>query len=214
MHQVKVVRIELSILCMAATPQRKKIKQTNSVWDIYKAKSEGIYNVLKTINDFTNYHKARVIRKHKISQSTQKNDQNYQSCTKIVHRNHIHSLDRSMKQHTFTNTKQTCTHTYRTHNPHIQVDSETKRYVNDISSLGSEQLIACPTRVSSSKESIVDHVYVDNCTLNNVNTTAVIEHGISDHSPIVIAFQLVTDKKKFEDRLCENFQTKIRKIFD
>ena len=78
----------------------------------------------------------------------------------------------------------------------FKVDSKTKRYVNDISSFGCEQLIACPTRVSSSKESILDHVYVDNCTLNNVNTTAVIEHDISDHSPIVIALQLVTDRKK------------------
>ena len=39
----------------------------------------------------------------------------------------------------------------------FKVDSKTKRYVNDISSLGCEQQIACPTRVTSSKESILDH---------------------------------------------------------
>ena len=82
----------------------------------------------------------------------------------------------------------------------FKVESKTKRYVNDISSLGCEQLIACPTRVSSSKKSILDHVYVDNCTLNNANTTAVIENDISDHSPIVIGFQLVTDRKKLHDQ--------------
>ena len=42
----------------------------------------------------------------------------------------------------------------------FKVDSKTKSYVNYISSLECEQLIACPTRVSSSKESILDHGYV------------------------------------------------------
>ena len=85
----------------------------------------------------------------------------------------------------------------------FKVDSKTKRYVVDISSLRCEQLIA--TRVSSSKESILDHVYVDNCTLNNANTTAVIENDISDHSPTVIAFQLVTDRKKNARPLVRKF---------
>ena len=87
----------------------------------------------------------------------------------------------------------------------FKVDSKIKRYVNDISSLGCEQLIACPTRVSSSEESILDHMYVDNCTLNNVNTTAVIEHDISDHAPIVTAFQLVTDRKKIARPLVRKY---------
>ena len=96
----------------------------------------------------------------------------------------------------------------------FKVDSKTKRYVNDISSLGCEQLIACPRRVSSSKEYIVDHVYVDNCTLNNVNTTAVIEHDISDHSPTVIAFQLVTDRKNCRTACSKIFKSNSRTFFD
>ena len=41
-------------------------------------------------------------------------------------------------------------------------------------------------------------MYVDNSTLNNVKTTAVIKHDISDHSPIAIAFQLGIDRKKLK----------------
>ena len=42
MHQVKVVWPELSISCMAATPQRKrkKKKKSNSICNIYRAKKE------------------------------------------------------------------------------------------------------------------------------------------------------------------------------
>ena len=42
MHQVKVVWPELSISCMAATPQRKrkKRKKSNSICNIYRAKKE------------------------------------------------------------------------------------------------------------------------------------------------------------------------------
>ena len=67
----------------------------------------------------------------------------------------------------------------------FKVDSKTKRYVNDISSLGCEQLIACPTRVSSSKESILEHVYMNDCTLNNANTTAVIIGGHKSVNPLI-----------------------------
>ena len=48
-------------------------------------------------------------------------------------------------------------------------------------------------------------MWITNCTLNNVNTTAVIEHDISDHSPIVIAFQLRTDRKKNARPLVQKF---------
>ena len=102
---------------------------------------------------------------------------------------------------------------YKINYEEFKVDSKTKRYVNDISSLGCEQLIACPTRVSSSKESILDHVYVNNCTLNNVKTTAVIEHDISDHSSIVIAFQLVTDRKKIARPLVRKFPNQNQEKF-
>ena len=96
----------------------------------------------------------------------------------------------------------------------FKVDSKTKRYVNGISSLGCEQLIARPTTVSSSKESVLDYVYVDSCTLNNVNTTAVIEHNISDQSPILIAFQLVTDKKNCKTACSKISKSQSRKTFD
>ena len=96
----------------------------------------------------------------------------------------------------------------------FKADSITKRYVNDISSLGCEHLIASPTKVSSSKESILDHVYVDNCTLNNMNTTAAIERNISDHSPIVIAYQLVTNRKNWKTARLKISKSKSRKCFD
>ena len=100
---------------------------------------------------------------------------------------------------------------FNIHYGEFKVDSRTKRYVDDISSLGFEQIIACSTRVSSSKKSILDHVFVDNCTLNNVNTTAVIEHDISDHSHVVNTTAVI--EHDISDHLFKNFQIKIKKIF-
>ena len=56
-------------------------------------------------------------------------------------------------------------------------------------------------------------MYVDNCTLNNVNTTAVIEHDILEHSPIVIAFQLVIDRKKNARPLVRKFPNQNQEKF-
>ena len=57
-------------LCMAATPQRKRKKNNNSICDIYRGKERSIHIVHKTIQGISNHHKARSIAHHKKSQST------------------------------------------------------------------------------------------------------------------------------------------------
>ena len=47
-------------------------------------------------------------------------------------------------------------------------NSAVKMLADTISSLGCEQLISCPTRISPSKQSILDHVYVNNSMINSV----------------------------------------------
>ena len=59
--------------------------------------------------------------------------------------------------------------------------SAVKSYADNITSLGCEQFITWPTRISSTnRQSILDHVYVDSYVMiNDVITAAVIESDIS-----------------------------------
>ena len=78
-------------------------------------------------------------------------------------------------------------------------------YANGITSLGCKQLISCPTRISLKKKSILDHIYVDSTMIDEVVTTAVIEHDISDHFPIVVKLNTLIKRK-------EIFRPLVRKI--
>ena len=80
---------------------------------------------------------------------------------------------------------------YNCHETSIDV----KLYVNGISSLGCEQLVTCPTRVSFSRKSILDHIYIDCSMFNEIFTTAVIECDISDHYPIFVGLNLPLKRK-------------------
>ena len=80
---------------------------------------------------------------------------------------------------------------YNCHDTSIDV----KLYVNGISSLGCEQLVTCPTRVSFSRKSILDHIYIDCSMFNEIFTTAVIECDISDHYPIFVGLNLPLKRK-------------------
>ena len=56
-----------------------------------------------------------------------------------------------------------------------------KNYVDNIASLGCEQLI---TIIASIRQFILDHIYVDRCMMiNDDATVAVIEHDITDQVP-------------------------------
>ena len=60
---------------------------------------------------------------------------------------------------------------------------------------GCEQLVTCPTRVSFSRKSILDHIYIDCSMFNEIFTTTVIECDISDHYPIFVGLNLPLKRK-------------------
>ena len=61
-----------------------------------------------------------------------------------------------------------------------------KDYADTITSVGFKQLISHATRDFPTPQSILDHVYVQDCMLNKVIMAAVIEHDLSDPFPIVL----------------------------
>ena len=72
-------------------------------------------------------------------------------------------------------------------------------FADTISSLGCEQLISWPTRISPSKQSILDHIYVNNSMMNSVVSLAVITHSLSDHFLTIVYLKFKT-KRKNENR--------------
>ena len=74
-------------------------------------------------------------------------------------------------------------------------DLAVKMFANTIiSSLGCEQLISWPTRISPSKQSIVDHIYVNNLMMNSIISPAVIIHSLSDHFPTIVHLKFKTKR--------------------
>ena len=67
-------------------------------------------------------------------------------------------------------------------------DSAVKMFADTISSLGCEQLISWPTRISPNKQSILDHIYVNNSMMNSVVSPAAITHSLSDHFPTIVHY--------------------------
>ena len=78
-------------------------------------------------------------------------------------------------------------------------DSAVKMFADTISSRGCEQLISWPARISPSKQSILDHIYVNNSMMKSVVSPAVITHSLSDHFPTIVYLKFKT-KRKDEDR--------------
>ena len=74
--------------------------------------------------------------------------------------------------------------------------SAVKMFADTISSLGCEQLISWPTRISPSKQSILDHIYVNNSMMKNVVSPAVITHSLSDHFPTIVHLKIQNYKKR------------------
>ena len=64
-----------------------------------------------------------------------------------------------------------------------------------INCLGCEQLISWPTTICPSKQSIIDHVYVNNSMMNSVVSPAVITHSLSDHFPKIVHLKFKTKRK-------------------
>ena len=78
-------------------------------------------------------------------------------------------------------------------------DSAVKMFADTISSLDCEQLISWPTRIRPSKQSSLDHIYVNNSMMNSVVSPAVITHFFSDHFPTIVHLKFKT-KRKDENR--------------
>ena len=68
-------------------------------------------------------------------------------------------------------------------------------FADTISSLGCEQLISWPARISPSKQSILDHIYVNNSMMSSVVSPAVITHSLPDHFPTIIHLKFKTKRK-------------------
>ena len=79
-------------------------------------------------------------------------------------------------------------------------DTSAKDFADKITDFGRNRLITLPTRVCENRQSILDHVYLDNSMMNCVVTTAVITESLSDHFPILIQLQHKINKKD-ENRL-------------
>ena len=74
-------------------------------------------------------------------------------------------------------------------------DPRVKIFADQITSLGCEQLTDFPTRVCSTRQSILDHVYINGNMMNAVTTSAVITHPLSDHFPIVVQLKCKINRK-------------------
>ena len=73
-------------------------------------------------------------------------------------------------------------------------DSAVKMFATTTSNLGCEQLISWLTRISPSKQSIVDHIYVNNSMMNSVVSPAVITHSLSDHFSTIVHLKFKTKR--------------------
>ena len=64
-------------------------------------------------------------------------------------------------------------------------DKQNKSWFEKWSDLGLSQVIATPTRITDTSETVIDHIYVNN--LNKVFDCGTIDFEISDHKPIFIS---------------------------
>ena len=78
---------------------------------------------------------------------------------------------------------------------HYTTHTSVKDFADKITDFGCNQLITLPTRVCKSRQSILDHVCLDNSMMNCVVTTTVITESLSDHFPILIPLQHKINKK-------------------
>ena len=74
-------------------------------------------------------------------------------------------------------------------------DPRVKVFADQITSLGCEELTDFPTRVCSTRQSILNHVYINGNMMNAVTTSAVITHPLSDHFPIVVQLKCKINRK-------------------
>ena len=90
-----------------------------------------------------------------------------------------------------------------------------KKYADEITCLGCEQMIVLPTRISPNRQSILDHIYIENSMLNEIICVGVIKFDISDHHPTIITLKTKTQRKDIARPLVRKIQTnKIEKFVE
>ena len=65
-------------------------------------------------------------------------------------------------------------------------NANVKKYANEITRLGCEQMVVSPIRISPNRQSILDHIYIENSMHNEIISVGVIQFDISDHHPTII----------------------------
>ena len=98
----------------------------------------------------------------------------------------------------------------------------TKQYADQTTGLRCEQLIVKPTRIMPTRQSVLDHIYVNNLFQPHITESAVVNHDISDHLPTYINLKLkISSRNKHEpysrnitiDRV-EKFLVSLEQILD
>ena len=74
-------------------------------------------------------------------------------------------------------------------------NNKIKHYADEITSLGCDQLIVVPTRITTHSQSILDHIYVNDSILRDIHSSAVIEYDISDHMSTFLSLNVGATKK-------------------
>ena len=86
------------------------------------------------------------------------------------------------------------------------IKNKTNSFTTKLSSNGYSQIIKTPTRVTSTTESLIDHIYTND--INKISQSGVIESGISDH---YITF---CTRKIFKNPIGKHNKIKIRSMKD
>ena len=86
----------------------------------------------------------------------------------------------------------------------LEAEGKNKRWMNMVTSFSLNQLISCPTRVTDTSSTLIDHVYSNNPS--NIAESGVVKYTLSDHF-LIFATRLCTPTKKKESkRICREFK--------
>ena len=74
-------------------------------------------------------------------------------------------------------------------------------------------ILSLTIRISPSKQSSLNHIYVNNSMINNVVSPAVITHSLSDHFPTIVHLKFKTKRKDENKPLLKIIKTHLIENF-
>ena len=74
-------------------------------------------------------------------------------------------------------------------------NANVKKYADEITCLGCEQMVDSPTRISLNWQSILNDIYIKNSLLNEIMSIGVIKFDIFDHHPRIIKLKSKAGQK-------------------